>query len=277
MKTCFTTTVSADYYQEYIPLYCLALRTWYKDDIVFFIRGEMSKTVEKAIKDIPNLRIIQNVYCEYPNNISTTNALRFIGGESILSEYDFSIITDADLLILVNPWPYHLHFATPAHPFSGYHGALSKPHRPEVCPSWTGNFERVAGGYFCITPDWLVATSFARTKYGLALMDGRAGLYREEDEVILARILKESGFQVPPSKYYPPDLRGIHLGDFKFDHRWQNINRMKTLISDLNINLFLKFAQTKEWKECLETLQSENIIKIISRLITHIKARRALE
>ena len=49
---------------------------------------------------------------------------------------------------------------------------------------------------------------------------------------MLARIIKSSSMTVPQSRYMPSELRGIHLGDFKFDHRWTNEKKMKNLLAD---------------------------------------------
>jgi hypothetical protein len=275
MKTCFSTVVSADHFQNYIPLYCLALRTWYEGDIIIYLRGSLSEKCFDAIDD-PKVTIRTKVFSEYPNNISTTNCLRFIVGDTELYSYDYSLITDIDLLILQNPWQWHFNNATPAHPFSGYHGAINKPVRKEICKDWTGPFERVAGGFFCVTPSWFDSTRASRTKYGLALMDGRCGLYRENDEVMLASIIKESGFQIPPTKLYPRELRGVHLGDFKFDHRWKKLDKMLNLLTSTNVRLYIDLQKTEKWKRAIRILDDQQLNEVLDKLKTHINVRIGL-
>lgn len=276
MKTCFTTVVSSDHYQNYIPLYCLALRTWFDGDIVINLRGAPSEKCAAAIYGIRRVQVYCNSFPEYPSKISTTNCLRFIMGDSTLYSYDYSLITDIDLLILQNPWQWHFNNATAAHPFSGYHGAINKPIRKEVCKDWTGPFERVAGGFFCVTPSWFDSTRASRTKYGLALMDGRCGLYRENDEVMLASIIKDSGFEVPPTKLYPRELRGVHLGDFKFDHRWRRLERMLNLLTATNVRLYIDLQKTEAWKRVIKTLDDPELNTILERLMTHVRVRMGL-
>lgn len=274
MKTTFTTVVSADNYQNYIPLYCHALRAWFKDDINIFLRGQLSTNCAAALpQNDPKIRIIQNAFDGYPFKPSTTNALRFIVDNEILSSYDYCMITDIDLLILQDPWAWHLPQITKQHPFSGYHGATRKPVRSEICRAWAGLFERVAGGYFCVGRPWWQATLSARTKYSLALADGRYGVYREQDEVMLARIIKDSKMQVPKSKFYPRELRGIHLGDFKFKHRWTNMNKMLNLLTDKNVELYWKLIETKPWQDSINALQDKFLNVILERVLCHIKAR----
>jgi hypothetical protein len=273
IDTCFTTVVSADHYQNYIPLYCTALRTWYSGKILVFLRGTLTSQVKSALGDDAGIVIHQNSFMEYPDNLSTTNSLRFVDGYSICC-HEFTLITDIDLLILQNPWLWHLDNISAAHPFSGYHGAFKKPIRPEICSSWSGDFERVAGGYFCTTPQWYESTRSSRVKYALELINGAAGLYRENDEVILARIIKESGFTVPKSKEYPPELRGLHLGDFKFDHRWKNVNKMYGLFTNTNVKLYRDLINTKKWKTMISTLDSEELNSILYNVNKHLETRR---
>jgi hypothetical protein len=277
MKTCFTSVVSSDHFQNYIPMYCLALRTWYKGDIIIYLRGEPTKEVIATTKSIPGLTVNCSFFKEYPNNTSTTNCLRFIHEDPIINSYDYSLITDIDMLIMQDPWQWHFNNATPAHPFSGYHGAITKPVRKEICKVWTGQFERVAGGFFCVTPDWFDSTRASRTKFGLALMDGRCGTYRENDEVMLAQIIKESGFPVPPTKHYPRELRGLHLGDFKFEYRWKKLTKMLNFLTERNVVLYGELSKTSKWKETIKILNNPMIDELLKRVDTHIKVRLGLQ
>lgn len=276
MKTCFTTVVSADHYQNYIPLYCLALRTWSLDDIIIKVRGKLSPGCWQSLKGIKDVFIYEDFFTEYPFHISTTNSLRFVSDEMVF-DYDYTMITDIDLLILQDPWKWHYKNITKDHPFSGYHGARVKPVRLEICKSWSGEFERVAGGYFCATRQWFDATRFARTKFGIALLDGRCGNYRENDEVILGNIIKSSNMQVPSEKYYPRDLRGLHLGDFKFNKRWINMDRMKNLLTKKNIELYLKLCKTQQWIDTVKLLHDSLLDTILTRVLAHIRSRTGLE
>lgn len=276
MKTCFTTVVSADLYQNYIPLYCLALRTWSTDDIIIKVRGKLSDNCRSALKNIKNVSVYDDCFIEYPFHISTTNSLRFIS-EEIVYNYDYIMITDIDLLILQDPWKWHYLNITKDHPFSGYHGAKVKPQRPEICKAWSGEFERVAGGYFCVTPKWFDATRFTRIRYGMALLDGRCGNYRENDEVILANIIKGSKMEVPPDKYYPRDLRGLHLGDFKFNKRWLNMDKMKNLLTKKNIDLYLDLSRESQWIDTVKLLHDSFLNTILTRVLSHIRSRTGIE
>jgi hypothetical protein len=107
-------------------------------------------------------------------------------------------------------------------------------------------------------------------------MDGRLGVYREQDEVILANILKDSKLSIPPSKYYPRDLRGLHLGDFKFSKRWTNPEKMSNYLTDGTIKSFLQISTTKDWLSTVKTLQDSFLNVILERVDTYIKGRKNL-
>lgn len=108
------------------------------------------------------------------------------------------------------------------------HGPWTKPDR--FPGGWKGDKERIAGGMVMITPEWMEKTASARSALAEDLRMGRiGGQYREEDEVILCGLCKKMGFPMPVEKLFPPELRCIHLGDFKPSmlHRWTNTAKMK--------------------------------------------------
>lgn len=222
---CFTTVVSADHFQYYIPMYVAALRTWSRDNIVIFLRGKLDPEVSKLIGDAT---VMEDQFLDYPNLVSTTNCLRFIVSDG-LQRYDHVMVTDIDLLLFENPWYWHMALLQ-GRPFAGHHGPRRKPRRPEICSSWENDYERFAGGFFMITKDWWPITAMAREIWATSLRSGAWGTFREADEVMLARIIKGSQMDVPQSKVFPTELRGIHIGDFKFDHRWTDQSKMEKLL-----------------------------------------------
>ena len=261
MKNCFFTVSTADHFQYYIPMYVAALRTWSKDKIIVCVRGR----VDTDVKSLSDADIVEDKYTDYPYNVSTTNALRFVAG---IDGCDNVMITDLDMLIFEDPWHWHLS-QLQGRCFMGHHGPLKKPHRPEICNSWTGDYERVAGGMFMVTRDWWVKTHLQRTLAAKRLFDGVDGIYREADEVMLANIIKGSGMDVPHSKYLPARIKGLHIGDFKFDHRWQNEIKMRDRLHTDNCRTYRQIKSTVDAMR----KKSKEIDEIMGKVETYIAGR----
>jgi len=282
---CIMSVVSGDYFQSYIPLYAMALRTWYKEDIHIFSKGVLTKEQIEVIhsSNDGNIFIHMKSYEDYPSLISTTNALRFIinGCEIIddfdnMKEYSHCLITDIDLLIFKDPFDWHIDQISATQPFAGHHGPWKKTHRPEICGSWSGNFERVAGGFFCATPEWYKRTKQSRENHSILLRCGAEGKYREADEVILASIIRESGMDIPQSKVFPTELRGLHLGDFKetMNHRWNNQAKMMRILTDGNCRSYQELSRTEQWKNTIKILNDEKLNTILSNVDLYLSRRR---
>ncbi len=271
---CFMTVCSADHFQSYIPLYIAALRTWSKDNILIYLKGKLNRNTKISLSLMNYKYIIEEECFKYhPNLVSTTNCLRFIVNTGEVFEY--TIITDIDMLLFQDPWHWNVNQITPENPFAGHHGPYHKPRRPEVCPSWTDDYERVAGGMFCVTPEWYRRVQVAQDKYKLMLKDGTWGGFRESDEVMLARIIKESGMQVPQSKVLPTELRGLHLGDFKesMSHRWKNSIKMQSLLTSRNCTAYRNLSVTPEWQSMVSILHDDKLNGILDNVNTYLESR----
>jgi hypothetical protein len=276
MSTVITTVVSADYFQLYIPLFVMALRTWYNGNIRIYVRGDVDPRVEECVRLIGfSVDLVPNYNANIPNLASTANSLRFIVYDMELSQNDAVIITDADMLVFSDPFPWHTDRITMQNPFACHHGAWNLPRRPSVCNSWRGSFERVAGGMFCATPGWYYKTREARLLYHKLINGGLWGNYREADEVMLARIIKGSGMRVPQSKDFPADLRGLHLGDFKpaMGHRWNNSKKMKALVTEKTIEAYFKLSVSPKWKQVVKALHCSEINIILNNVSEYLKGR----
>lgn len=275
MNRCFTTTVD-DNYQELIPLYALAIKSWSEDDVVIFCRCEPLKWVADIVGAIGvggGITLIHNYAADYPNVPSVTAAIRFQEGEEYLSGYDYVMVTDIDLLPLVDPWDYYIPRITVRQPYCGHHGAWSRPLRPKICSSWTGEYERVSGGLFCISNGWWDKTREQRMVQSSIIKSSETAHYREEDEVYLGRIIKASGMRVPASGSFPHDYRGVHLGDFKFDHRWKSMVTMKNLLTDNVCRKFINLCRDPMYKDAVGKISNKEIIDMIKNANTHIRER----
>ena len=242
MSKAIMTVCTADYFQYYIPIFVYSISKCYPDvDVVILLRGKPDPLVADALRCIkePRFVIMPDHKVDYPNLKSTTNSLRFIT-DSLRCE---TFITDVDFFFTKTSQ--NIFSYCEQNRFNDYyfgtHGPFAKPHRPEVCPSWTGNFERVAGGFFMAYKGWWDKTQKQRERYDDSLRRGEYGYYREADEVMLARIIKDSGLPMPAQTPLPRQVRNVHLGDFKptMKHRYTNRNKMRAILDIQCVNDFL--------------------------------------
>lgn len=260
------TICSSDYYQHYIPTFCYTVGKAYPEaKISVGVTGEVDQLTLDALSVMGNFKIVEkpgtnedwDSDCVITKNVlpegvsvleSTVNTMRFLYFKNELDmqlcDIDATIITDVDFMWFrggIDLFRWHVErMREIGSCYAGHHGPWKKPRRfPE---GWRGDKERVAGGFFMVTPEWFRKTREARAKYTKLLKEGKIGTYREEDEVVLCKILKESGLPVVQDKSMPTDLRGIHFGDFKFDDRWTNLMKMQTKLTDSNIYKYIEMA-----------------------------------
>lgn len=283
------TVVSADYYQHYIPLFLRCMRRWGDGiDTRIYVRGVMDSITNKALDCLFDSGICKTDYDHittltpdnYADSMSSTNTARFIHCDEDVVKYRHILIVDIDLMLFNNPFPWHMELMERSgQPFAGHHGPYHKPHRPEVCPAWQGPFERVSGGFFMVTPEWYWKTEDQRKWQLSDLQRGHTGWWRESDEVVLARIIKGSGMQVPNSKHFPLELRGCHLGDFKpsMEHRWTNLAKMVRKLSDDNGRSFVEIERCPVWQEMLEIMHEDvELMQILDNCRVHLSERGML-
>jgi hypothetical protein len=287
MADCLMSVVTADHFQHYIPIYIYAIRKFVARDfdIRIYVRGQLDDATTEALDVLRNAGIangkeflVMDAAMDYPFTVSATNTLRFLIHDKWLDRYWYTLITDIDLMLFKDPIPWHIIQMTASGlPFAGHHGPWHKPHRPEIAPAWTGNFERVAGGFFCVSPQWYEKTKRARYAYSYKLKREQIGHFRESDEVTLANIIKDSGMPVPTQKGFPSDLRGLHFGDFKesMTHRWTDMAKMKTKLTDENCRAFLSAEADPVWRKMMTPLTSSDIelLQIFENVRIHIGQR----
>jgi hypothetical protein len=279
MKNCIITVCTDDYFQWYIPLFCYSIsRIDPTIEIHIFLRGKPNGEMLKIITSpgFNHVIIHNDCFANFPHLSSTTNALRFVMPDVNYGFYDNILITDIDFILFPTTpslFDYHINgMKENKWCFYGHHGPWKKG-----CPfegGWVNDHERIAGGFFMITQEWLARTTKAREKHYELVKQGPEGLYREEDEVILCKIQKESGLPVPQNKHYPQELRGIHLGDFKFKHRWTNMNKMGQKLTDMNCRRYRALQKDKNWQNIVSQISEPIIKEQLQNLETHLKQRK---
>lgn len=277
MKTCITTIVSDNYFQHYLPLYIYILRREYPEYTVkTFIKGKIDTTTEKCFKIMRDA----GVKFEDPISIferlpekreSTINCLRFLIPHKHFKRFDQVIFTDVDLLLFrtaptLKGW--HMSRMKKMKTcYAAHHGPPKRPYRPEISLSgWMGRFERIGAGFVMVTPRWWERTKGMRQYYRKKAVNGKIGGYRESDEVMLARIVKDSGLPMPPLGFNIK-LRGVHLGDFKstMKKRYTSKSTMKNKVSKQNVKNFCQLEEDKVWCELLAVLEAEGGHKLYKK------------
>ena len=274
-----TTLTTADWYQHYLPMYIYILRKEYPDYYVrTFIRGEMDDITKRALKYLHSQDVdfdmpIENIYVNYPHLPSTTNCLRFLlpvkmgrfEGESVL-------FTDCDLLLFNNnkisleEW--HIERMNQIGScYAGHRGPNRYPRRPHL-PGWTGwigDYERIAGGFFYVTPEWFDKVKKARKVLRRAVKYGSWGGFREADEVMLARITKKCGLPMP-GRYrenFKISLRGIHMGDYRknMKKRYTSSKKMDKKIRPVIAQKYIDTVNNDPiWKGLVNILSEDRVI-----------------
>lgn len=165
-------------------------------------------------------------------------------------------ITDADILILPHDkthQEYYSQFET--------HGACYLRGATDAGgKEWHGDMARIAGGHIGVFPEYYTRTADARAEY----MGGAIEDYREFDEVMLARILKKSGYVIPEKPYTFPngrswdwEYRDLHLHDFasmKFMKWKPDREKVKGLIVDDDFRA-LTADLSPYWRNLIHTAQ----------------------
>ena len=257
-----------------------------------FITGRIDGITKKAFDFMyeAGCRVnqpIEDIFADIPDHTYMPNALRFLVSENYFEGMDGVFFNDVDLLLFAPQiFDWHiLQMQKLETCYAAHHSAWRRPYRPEICGKngWRGKFERIVGGFLYVTPEWFEKTRSARAKIlkniNNSTLSGAArlyGYYRESDEVMLCDIMRASGLPVPKSKAFPPELRGIHLGDFKesMNHRWHDNDKMAVKLTMDNCLAYRRLSKDETWKGLLKIVCEDQKIKnIFANLESHLKTR----
>lgn len=199
-SVCIFTSVSGNY-QWYIPLFLNRIRKEYPEyEARVVLRGRMNLP--------PTLRegIENRERDKYPPDGYTTAALRYVEYQDVLENYDFVLITDVDMLIkredpnLVNQ-----------------HAAYMEINGLECYENYVSSIyngsPRLPGIHF-VTKAWWNRTLAAREKYARDLQL-RGSHDWAWDEVMLGKVVSESGLRLYDAGQNLWANHGIHLGDWR--------------------------------------------------------------
>ena len=229
-------TVVDKAYAPFLPLWVWCARWAYPDyDPVVLVRA-------KECPGIPGARI-ESLPDDYPPGGYTTAALRFVLGERVLADYDWALITDADMLMyaedpnIVDQHMMHMeHDGTEC-----YENWISAYHRGRP---------RMPGVHF-VTRAWWERTRKAREVEAQKLRATGALDYCH-DEVMIADIVAAAGLPMAPARAKLWRHHGIHVGDWRIQvqQRRGRTRRLGAIESDA----MYAMLHDKEAVDMLDTL-----------------------
>jgi hypothetical protein len=274
MKSIFTVCTSD--YAWHLPLWAWsAKRLWPDVRLVVVITGtELPALVCDYVKILGGVVGIQNRYLPLP---AMSACLRFV--------YDYSpqpdeeiLITDADVVFLHDGlWRYMENKMKTLGCYGAFTGAKKKPRRPEIAPQgWVGNMRRLTGTFVLVTPEWYNKTAPARTEWSDRLMRGMWGTFREADEVMLTRIIAQSGLPLPDETPFAKVMRGLHVGDFRpnMQHRWGNPKRIEKWFPEESATTLRILVEDKEFQYVLGIARTNPIVDTTwTNVFNHLKDR----
>ena len=301
-KVLITTVCSADEFSYYIPMFIYSVKRAYPAYYVkIFVTGELPPDIKNFLPRLKqmcnyNWEILENQFSEVPKmRTYLNNALRHFVPDEHYAGYDYGYITDVDFLIFRHKPTLKQHFERLIikckTPYVSARGPYRKPRRKNITRhGWIKKFKRVISGrVFFKVPEYLDKTKKQRDAYYRRILKDehdswdthKPGSYREYDEVMFNRILKESGLRTPrkPAKTVcglpiGSTYRDIHLGDFKFDKRAHATGKLKKRIRDENINHFRKMENEAAWKEVVAVCcKNDKIREVMRRLRKHVTER----
>jgi len=248
-------------------MFCYSLRRAVPDcPITIYVRGDPNQEVVNACQ----CDFVVGYAPKYPSHLSTTNALRFVDDPS--GRYDYWYLTDADFVFLPHDPPFPDYYVAKAKKWSdGVYWGARGPKR--------GSLKRIRGGCFLAGREWYEKTAELREKYAKELKLGKLGKTREDDETMLWEICAGSGLACPTKRgnKRKAKYKEIHLGDFKFEHRWTDHRKMSANISDSNMLKWFRLQEDDKWLEIRKICEQDgHIAQIMKNVDTYMEERRKI-
>jgi hypothetical protein len=184
-------------------------------------------------------------------NIDNPSVKRFLIHPTYIP-VDYVHVTDIDILILPQEKTHQEYYTSHAHMGACYLGGVKK----SKTGIWDGTKRRVAGGEVGFLPEYYQRTSVLRHRF----LSEPISPIRENDEIVLCRILKHAGYPIPDVYKFPDgepwdiNYRDLHLGDFRGKQymKWNpDKNKIRDLVSEPEFISIYKTLSTK-WQELIE-------------------------
>ena len=280
-----TTVCSGDGFQYFVPPFIYCARQAYPEaDVKIYIKGRILPRVRDALKllDPQGWEIIENAFEAYPTTGYICNILRLFIPRHTIKKYKYTYVTDVDFLMFrQNPthWEYYAKIMKAnGQPYAAFRSAIRRPRRLHIAPTgWRGIHTRIVCGTLMLhSKAWAKVTKQAiyeyRYRFKRGAPDGtdrhRPGSYREQDEVVLYRIVNRCGLPTPRRKWhftggnrFNNKYRDVHVGDFKFVRRSRSKRKLRPLLSYSNIKNFKRLEKDPKWQEIIKIACEEHGIR----------------
>ena len=174
-------------------------------------------------------------------------------------EYEYFYITDVDMFILrEEPTLLDFHLKEMVEDGQCFSNARRGPGEPQ-------GVNRLTGLHF-MHKSWFDATRDARMKYLGKLLRGEIGHVSIDDELILAKIVTESGLKLPPQRDLIARHHGIHLGTVRDKSMWKGNNASIEERRRAFITRMPKSSRNRaqKWQRLTETQEYRLIINKIN-------------
>lgn len=300
-KVLITTVCSPDEFSYYIPLFIYSVKRAYPHySVKVFLTGKLSSDLKILLEKMKHwcnsdFEVLEDQFQDIPKvKKHLNNALRLFVPDEYYKGYDYGYVTDIDFLVFKHKPTLKQHYVNlmcqAKQPYIAARGPYRKPRRKEINRhGWIRKYKRVIiGRLFFKVPEFLDKTRSQRNAYYRRFIQNKSdswdnhkpGSYREYDEVMFNRILRESKLKTPkkPSKTCAGCgignlYRDIHLGDFKFSKRVHS-KKFYSKIKEETIAEYLNLKKDKYWQEILKVCKTKATIReAIRRLDKHIEER----
>lgn len=242
-------------YQWYVPIFLKSLGTIREKQNItptIYIRCEIDKEMLEACGG--NSVFVHALEDDtYPSGGYTTAAMRFLSIQECY-KYDYTLITDIDMLIFEETM------------------TIVDQHMMHIERDGTGCFEnwiseyrgnnepRLPGVHF-VTKDWWPKTFTARAKWAEKVKESGPVSDYWFDEVLLGRIVRESGLALPPAEGKLWRHHGVHLGDWRLNID-RNVLPQPDVFQLMHINWMLKDPEmAKLLDECGKRIELISKVK----------------
>jgi MoaA/NifB/PqqE/SkfB family radical SAM enzyme len=205
-------TLCDENYQWYVPVFLRSLeRIREKQSItpMVLIRGKKDDAMLAACKELAKFVHYPMVHADYPEGGYATAALRFLYKPQDIEQFDYTLITDIDMLMfeettsIINAHLMHM-----------------QRDRTDVYENWISqylnNSPRLPGVHF-VTKEWWKKTEKARNEEYAAVCKSGGITDYWYDEIMLGRIVQKSGLTLPPTEPKLWRHHGVHLGDWRLN------------------------------------------------------------
>jgi hypothetical protein len=171
---------------------------------------------------------------------------------------EYTYITDIDMLILREDTPIHEYHTKEMRNGECFSNARRGPGEPQ-------GVNRLTGLHF-MHKSWYEKTVDARIKYTEKLINKEIGSVSIDDELMLAKIVTESGMELPPNRPLIERHHGIHLGTLRDKSKFKNSSaslqeRNRAFRARVNHNMakrWVNIIDSDEYKELFKNMNMRN-------------------